>query len=303
MISRPKKTKKGPSISFNQPSLVTTNTVDVNGTNYRVFSIPGTSSTYNNSTPPITCTIYSESTITIYYLAVGSGGTGPSGSGYGNGSGGAGGGGGGGGFLEGSFNLNGGIVDKTIGISVGYSPTYNNQNGANTNIIINSQSINIGAGGGGAGVHGGDGQSSTPGGGSGATNNNGGGGGGGTWWSQSRAYYGGGGQFGGGNGNSSDGVSGGGGGPRAAGNNGSSGGGGAAAISVASTTLGIYQKFLGTTFCGGGSGGRNQPGSYGNGSNGGGLYGYGGAGSFYTAVTPGGNGIFAIAISVNDIPP
>jgi hypothetical protein len=297
---------KKPAIVFNNPAMVTSSVVDVNGTPYRVFSIPGTTTpinTFNSSTPPITCTIYSESAITIYYLAVGSGGSGPSGSGYSNGQGGAGGGAGGGGFVEGSFNLIGSIVNKTIGISVGYSPTYNESNGNNTNIIINSQSINIGAGGGGAGVHAGDGRSSTPGGGNAATNNNGGGAGGGTWWNNGTGRFGGGGQFGGGRGDSISGVSGGGGGPRAKGNDGEIGGGGAAAISVASTTLGIYQRFLGTTFCGGGSGGAAKPNSYGyNGGNGGGSYGYGGAGSYNTPVSPGGTGIVALAIRLSDIP-
>ena len=300
MISQPKKTKKGPSISFNQPSLVTTNTVNVNGTNYRVFSIPGTSTpinTYDNNNPPITCSIYCESTITIYYLAVGSGG----GGGAYETTNWSGGGGGGGGFLEGNFNLNGSNITKNIKISIGYGSTNTEGNEGSSGLatIIKNTSqtpnININAGGGGGGSGTGNGIN-----GNGSGTGAGGGGGG-----ASGGYSGGGPIYYGGNGGSIG--AGGGASPRSNGYAGSAfaGGQGGIAISVASTTLGIYQKFLGTSFCGGGSGGKKGTSGYKAGQ-GEGEFGSGGGGGWNNNTSnfsPGKAGIVAIAISVNDIPP
>jgi hypothetical protein len=269
-----------PSISFSRA--VTTTTVNVSGVNYKVYDISGTTDTWNETASPITCSIYSESPITIYYLVVGSGGSGN----FGGGSVG-GGGGGAGGFLEGNFNLLGNTVVKNIGINVG-TPSGGGIAGKFSMIDCSFQNTRIIAGGGGS-IGTNSGNAPTVPTGTGIISIRGGGAGGNFYGS----YGGSGGvNFGGGGANS---ISG--------GASGEYGGSGGTLITVNTTTRGITQRFTSATFCNGGGGNSKYisinlttNGTYGSGGGGGG----GNASS--SSFTPGLTGIVAIAIRTIDIP-
>jgi len=298
-----------PSISFSRA--VTKTTVNASGTNYNVYDISGSDTTWNETASPITCSIYSESPITIYYLVVGSGGSSslPGSRDDRNG----GGGGGAGGFLEGNFVLLGNTVVKNIGINVGPQSAAGIA-GKFSMIDCSFQNITIIAGGGGAGS-----RSSIGGNAPDVSNGVGilsikGGGGGGGSYRNSGTVNGGSGAFNGGSGFGTNGTNGGGGGGANSKQNGASGtntvtgfGAGAASFSVNTTTLGIYQKFPDDTtikkFCGGGGGGAISSTEAGLTK---GIYGSGGgsAGGYVSpgAFSPGLKGLVAIAIRVIDIP-
>jgi hypothetical protein len=289
------------SITFSNPSLVTTTIHNVDGVDYRVFEIKG-NTTANSSAITTTATLYNESNITIYYLVVGSGGGFPSFS-----SNIAPGGSGGGGLLEGNTIVSGNTSNKTINFSVGSAKGNNGNNGAlgmeSRLVIAGSYSICAGGGlgtntggmltlpnltvstlakgGGGAGGK----ATSTD---NGVINDQWGGTfGGGTSFGNLSTWRGGGGGSNGGSGGAATSTVSGAGGP---------------AVSVSLTTKGIYQLFTNTSYyavnqlaggCGGGT-----PGVVGTPVQS--MYGKGSASSADNSTN---RGIIVIAISVSDIPP
>lgn len=306
-LTNAKKARGIPSITFSNPSLVTTTTHWVVDVSYRVFLLEGPTTSAASTTTTATISNW-ESSIKIFYLVIGSGGNGSnSGSGLNNSTYGSSGGGGAGGFLYGNVNVSPFSTNRTISFSVGGVQYGETSSFIIPNGVNSTTQFKAIAGGGGNGNpqdYGGNGQSVT-----GTVSRNGSGSGGGAFYAASQNY-------GGGSGYTSGGASAnsywGGGGGGAGGNGGTSSGNSAGAkgigASVPADISGIYQKFGSTIFCVGGSGGRvdsTTGGSY-SGSVGNGNYGSGAGGASNTGTTNkqlGNKGAIAIAISVNDVPP
>lgn len=293
----PKKGRNLPSITFSNPSLVTTTTHWVTDASYRVFLIEG-----SNGSSNINAKITNlSSDITIYYLIIGSGGTGADS--YQNTYGG--GGGGGGGFLDGSANIPGGlgVMDLSFSVPIGGDDTATRPDAffsiINTGLSTKYFFAAAGSGscGGMASIRNVDNCILPTGTGNVVKTIKGNGGGGsrinpnaGSY--SSRGFTGG--TPGGANGNETTSGGGGGSGGAASGRNGGVG------STVSSTTLGIKQKFGSNTFCAGGQGAIGGT-SYG--TTGVGLYGGGGGGTAYNiSKGEGKKGAIAIAISMNDVP-
>lgn len=303
MISQPKKKILKPSITFNNPDLVTTTTITSDGVSYRVFEIKG-NSVAGSDAISTSATLFNTANTTIYYLVAGGGGGSDISASWN-----AQGGGGAGLLMEGNRIASGNTSNQSILFSVGSGGTISS-NGRESRVVFPSYSI-VAGGGGGAGKNAPASTTSTIGGvgcgggsnattnmrgqvngqGTGYTNggyaqeiNNGG----------ARGYSGGGGGMGG-NGRNASYAHGVGGNP----------------IAVSASTKGIYELFTNTAYyssnelCGGGSGqtvngavtlARGPPSK--------GQYGAGGSSGYPTAAeVVGQRGIIAIAISVNDIPP
>lgn len=303
----PKKGSSIPSITFSNPSLVTTTTHWVTDASYRVFLIEG-SDLEDNSTFTTNATLTNwSSNITIYFLCIGAGGAAYGG---GNGYGYGGGGGGGGGFLDGSANIPGTPGIKNVLFSV--PARFYNSSGNDAQMFIRNDTSSItylyaAAGGGGRGgitvdTDGASGRNPS-GTGQVVKKKQGNGGGGGQKYNNNdtQGFYSGQSLNKGANGDTGSGGGGGGSGGNASGRNGGVG------STVSSTTLGIKQKFGSNTFCAGGQGAigkaMNPSATASLGASGVGLYGCGGGGnvnnSYYIS---GQKGAIAIAISMNDVP-
>jgi hypothetical protein len=298
----PKKGSNIPSITFSNPSLVTTTTYWVADASYRVFLIEG-SDLSNNSTFTTNATLTNwSSNITIYFLCIGAGGAGGMND-INNG-----GGGGGGGFLDGSANIPGTPGIKNVSFIL--PSRIANSSGFDTQMYIRNDTSSItylyaAAGGGGLGgvcrtTNGASGRI-PPGTGQVVKKIQGNGGGGGAQLSRSDStgYYAGNFLNSGANGDVAfNGTN-----PRSGGGGGSGGAasGTTAGIgsSVSSNSIGIYQRFGSNIFCVGGGG---SPNATTQGTDGNGLYGSGGGGSKTSNYIPGQRGAIAIAISMNDVP-
>jgi hypothetical protein len=304
----PKKAGGIPSITFSNPSLVTTTTHWVVDASYRVFLLEGTNLS-NNSQLQVDATLNNwSSNINIYFLVVGAGGPGGKKNTHGGGAG------GGGGFLDGSANIPGTPGIKTMSFLLPSKNELGNLGGGSQSkaaeiTVKNNATTPItylyaAAGGGGNGgvhlTHGGQSGSIPPGtgvvtkkiqgnGGGGAHRVNGddeyryagsalnrGGPGEGPYF----GYGGPGGGSGGSGGSDGDNTPG-------------------IGSSVSSTTLGIKQRFGNAIFCAGGKGAAGNT----EGVDGIGIYGSGGGGSVTSNYRSGQKGIIAIAINVNDVPP
>lgn len=313
MLKTPAKKAGGiPSITFSNPSLVTTTTHWVVDASYRVFLLEGTDLS-NNSQLQVDATLNNwSSNINIYFLVVGAGGPGGKKNGYG------GGGGGGGGFLDGSANIPGTPGIKTMSFLL---PSKNElgslwlySKDAEITVKNNAATITYlyaAAGGGGRGgvyqTHSGA-SGNIPSGTGGVTKTKQGNGGGGaqvTNNSDDEYRYSGSALNRGGNGNGPYYGYGGPGGGSGGGVPFSSDNTPGIGSSVSSTTLGIKQRFGDAIFCAGGKGtaAGNTLGANYNGVDGTGIYGSGGGGSNSSNYKSGQKGIIAIAISVNDVPP
>jgi hypothetical protein len=308
----PKKGSSIPSITFSNPSLVTTTTHWVTDASYRVFLIEG-HSTYDGTSIAPTATISNWNTaIKVFYLVIGSGGSGSAdGTGISSSSGSNGGGGGGaGGFLCGDVVVFPSNTNRTISFNPGGPAGLGNTPKRESTLTIQkgvSLTTNFTATAG----QGADSWSNAPTV-SGTVSRQGSGGGAQGFWYRNQNYSGGTGYTNGGGSYGSEWGGGGGGAQNtggSAGSNTSSSVSGGSGLTVPTNILGIYQKFGNTEFCRGGSSGKGQNSTPAFGANDGVFcnanYGSGGGGATYNNTTSrklGNRGAIAIAISMNDVP-